>query len=109
MTQKSIPGWAAGWPLFEIRAPTVTLLYPESLNRGVMVWLSSSVTVAGRSATFLLTTASGIGGPSTALAKINTVSLAPTRSRKAGASATLTVNAPAVVVSAAGPESLAQA
>jgi len=91
-------------PLLETRAPTTTSGKADKLAIGLMAWLSSRVKCMGRSFTFTRMIAKGMRGPSTARAKMKTVSSGETRSRKSGAISTtpLTRAPPAAVGSGMG-------
>src|SRR5207302_8027871 len=68
------PGCGVALPDLEMRAPTTTRGKPDSFNPGAIAIESSSEKATGRSRTCLRSTASGIGGPSAARAKMNTAS-----------------------------------
>ena len=68
------PGCGVALPDLEMRAPTTTRGWLESLKAGAIAMLSSRENAAGSSRACLRTTASGNGGPSTARAKMNSVS-----------------------------------
>src|SRR6266849_4488329 len=61
-----------------MRASTMTAAAPESFAPGAMPMLSSSVNSFGRSFAAMRSTARGTRGPSTARAKMNTVSVSAT-------------------------------
>ena len=91
------------WPDFDIRAPSVTWGKRDSTMAGDMAMESSSVTLTGRSLTFLRAIASGMRGPLTARAKINTVSSGAALSASAASSVTLTSILPPAAVAVSEP------
>ena len=97
MPEKS-PGCGSALPLLEIRASTMTAAAPESFAPGAMPMLSSSVNSFGRSFAAMRSTARGTRGPSTARAKMNTVSVSATLVASAGLMSTR----PAIVAAAGG-------
>ena len=62
-------------PVFDTRASTTTLCADEMLAPGAIAIESSSTKSRGNSRTVVRSTASGIRGPLTARAKMNTVSV----------------------------------
>ena len=72
------PGDGVALPDFEMRASMTTSLAPDSRALGLIAIESSSVKSCGSGLAVVRITASGMRGPFTARAKMNSVSLAAT-------------------------------